>query len=429
MSRATGHTGKIGYRSLARNHDFTVLWIGQTISGLGSSITTFTFPLVAYALTGSALITSIVGTAHLVGMLGMTLPAGALADRIDRRLLMRISAGAGALLYAALAAAGLAGRMTVPHLVVTALLTGVTEGLFRPAETGAVRSVVSTEELPTALSQNQARQHIASLLGAPTGGLLLAVGRWAPFAADALSYAANWLLLGRIRTRLLPRPDGQQRPARSAFAEVIVGWRILFRHPMLRVLAIWAPLTNLVINAIFFAANLRLISAGFPAWQIGLTETSVGVFGILGALCAPWLIQRIPTGVLVILSAWAFVPILVPMALWNTPWTVAAALAVGIFLNPAGNAAISSYAQTQIPQDLLGRFSATMSFTSMSLMPLAPVLAGALLSVLAGTTAMLILAIPCGLVALIPTIARAVRTVPRPKEWEQLQLAADEQPA
>ncbi|QDP98613.1 MFS transporter [Microlunatus elymi] len=415
----------MGYRSLARNHDFTVLWIGQTISGLGSAISSFAFPLVGYALTSSALITSIVGTAHLVGMLVVMLPAGALADRVDRRLVMRVSAGAGAVLYATVVAAGIAGWLTVPHLIAVALLTGATEGLFRPAETGAVRTVVSTEELPTALSQNQARQHIASLLGAPVGGLLLAVTRWMPFAADAVSYAISWLLLGRIRTNLTPRPDGAPRPRQSALADVISGWRFQFGHPMLRVLAIWAPLTNLVVNAVFFAANLRLISAGFPPWQIGLIETSVGVIGILGALCAPWLIQRIPTGLLVIMSAWAFVPILLPMALWNTPWIVAAALAIGIFLNPAGNAAISSYAQTQMRQDQLGRFSATMGFTSMSLMPLAPILAGGLLSVLTGTVAMLILALPCGLVALIPTIARAVRTVPRPAEWESPQPATD----
>ena len=43
------------YRALAGNHDFTVLWVGQTVSELGSRISTFVFPLVTYALTGSAL--------------------------------------------------------------------------------------------------------------------------------------------------------------------------------------------------------------------------------------------------------------------------------------------------------------------------------------------------------------------------------------
>ena len=44
-----------GYQNLRRNHDFTVLWVGQTISELGSRISMFVFPLLAYAITGSAL--------------------------------------------------------------------------------------------------------------------------------------------------------------------------------------------------------------------------------------------------------------------------------------------------------------------------------------------------------------------------------------
>ncbi len=70
----------------------------------------------------------------------------------------------------------------------------------------AIRSVVSTEELATAFSQNQARQHVASLLGGPLGGALYAVRAWAPFAVDAISYCVSCLTLSRIRTDLRPQP-------------------------------------------------------------------------------------------------------------------------------------------------------------------------------------------------------------------------------
>jgi hypothetical protein len=49
-----------GYRRLANNHDFTVLWIGQTVSELGSRVSMFVFPLLAYHLTGSALVAAAV---------------------------------------------------------------------------------------------------------------------------------------------------------------------------------------------------------------------------------------------------------------------------------------------------------------------------------------------------------------------------------
>ncbi len=56
-----------GYRSLARNHDFTVLWVGETISTLGSRMSLFVFPLLTYSLTGSALLAAAVEAAYLVG--------------------------------------------------------------------------------------------------------------------------------------------------------------------------------------------------------------------------------------------------------------------------------------------------------------------------------------------------------------------------
>lgn len=405
-----------GFRDLARNHDFTVLWVGTTISELGSAMSSFAFPLVAYALTRSAVATSLAETAYFAGSLAMLLPAGMLADRHDRRLLMRVSAGSGAILFASLVAAGLLHALSLPHLLAVALLSGAASGLFLPAESAAVRLVLSSEELPTALAQQQARQHTASLLGAPIGGLLFALARWVPFCADAASYAANWWMLGRMRTDLAPRGDGA--PRERGFAPVVAGWRFMFGHPFFRVLGISAPLANLTVNAVFFVAILRLIQAGYPAWQIGLVETSSGIFGILGSLAAPAIIARLRTGALLVVISWSFVPLLVPMALWNTPWVVGAAIAVGIFVNPAGNAGISAYAQTLLPRELLGRFSATMNFTSRSLMPLAPILAGGLLAGLGGRTAVLALAVPIAVVALIPTLSRAIWAIPRPAQWQ-----------
>ncbi len=70
----------------------------------------------------------------------------------------------------------------------------------------AIRAVVPTEDLPTALSQNQAREHVAGLLGGPLGGALYAVARWLPFAVDTVSYAVSCVTLTRIRTDLSATP-------------------------------------------------------------------------------------------------------------------------------------------------------------------------------------------------------------------------------
>lgn len=410
------------YRSLARNHDFTALWIGQTVSEIGSRMTLFVFPLVAYLLTGSALLAAATEAVHLLGLAGALLPAGVLADRYDRRRIMRLASGTGVLSYGSLAVAGIAGSLTMPHLLVVALLTGIGAGMFMPAEISAVRTVVTAEELPTALSQNQARLHVAALVSAPLGGVLFAIARWLPFAFDAVTFAVSWLMLGRLRTDLSPaRYTG---PRRRPVRELGAGVRFVWARPFFRVLMVWSALSNLAVNALFFAAVLRLIEGGFDAWHIGLVEAVAGLAGIIGAVVAPWLIERTPTGRMTVVIAWSFLPLVVPMALWNEPLVVAAALGLGMLLNPAGNAGISSYRIAITPPELVGRVQSTAQFASISAMPFAPLLAGLLLTAVGGPATILALGALTALVACIPTLSRSVRSVPRPAEWERYEAPA-----
>jgi MFS family permease len=411
-----------GYRELSRNRDFTILWTGQTVSDLGSNVSMFVFPLVAYALSGSALWAAVVEAAFLLGMCGALLPAGVLADRVDRRLLMRTASGAGVVLYASLAAAGALGVLTVPHLAVVALLTGIASGIAAPAEISAIRSVVSRDELSTALSQSQARQHIAALVGGPLGGLLYAITRWMPFAFDAVSFAVYWVVLGRLRTDLAaPHRDG---PPRKPHHDVAEGIRFILGWPYFRATAAYGALANLLVNAMFFVAIIRMVQDGVSPAVIGLVSTAAGLGGILGALAAPWIIERMPTGTLVVTAAWIFVPLAVPMALWNQPAVVAAAIFLGLLLNPAGNAGSGTYRIAHTPAHLQGRAQSASQFLSMSVIWMAPLLGGALLASMGGSAAIAVIGGLVALSALIPTLSRSVRSVPRPAVW-QAELAEE----
>src|SRR3954451_18234644 len=406
-----------GFRELRDNHDFTVLWVGQTVSELGTRVSMFVFPLVTYTVTGSALLAGIAGGLELLGTALTLLPGGLLADRVHRGRLMRSASGAGVLLYASLVVAGVAWELTVPHLFLVAVLTGACAGVFAPTEMSAVRAVVLTEQLPSALSQQQARQHVASLVGGPLGGALYAITRWLPFLFDALTFAFSWVLLGRIRADLSPAPrTGAPRRARTDIAE---GIRFAWGRPLFRTLMLWGMCSNLVINALFTAATVRLIQGGFAPWSIGLVETAAGVCGVLGALAAPRIIERTATGVLTVVVAWSFVPLLVPLIFWNNPAVVMVALSTGLFLHPAGNAGMASYKMSVTPPEIVGRVQSTGQFHGWSTMPLAPVVGGGLLALLGGPAAMAALVVLCALVALIPTLSRSVRAVPRPAEWDR----------
>ena len=227
----------------------------------------------------------------------------------------------------------------------------------------------------------------------------------------------SWVLLGRIRTDLSPAPrTGGRRRARE---DLVEGVRFSWDRPLFRTLMLWSIGSNLSINAVFMAADLRLIQAGYPAWSIGLVGTAAGVCGVLGSMAAPRIIAALPTGLLTVVIAWSFVPLMVPLVLWNHPAVVIAALSAGVFLNPAGNAGMSSYKIAVTPPELVGRVQSVGQFVSWSALPLAPLVGGGLLSLLGGPTAMAVLAGLAALVALIPTLSRSVRSVPRPAQWSQ----------
>lgn len=439
-----------GFRTLARNRDFSILWAAQTISELGTRVSGFVFPLLGFALSGSAFWAATAEAAQLLGIVVMLLPAGLLADRFDRARLMRFAAVLGLIAYGSLAAAGAVGRLTLTHLIVAALVAGIGAGLFTPAEASAVRTLVSEEGLPVAYSQIQAREHIASLLGGPVGGALYGLTRWLPFVCDAVSYALMWAMLGRLRTPLPglaavsggsavrgatqnPQPPATasahpRRPTRSTTSapppwrrgpldEIAAGLRFSWSTPFFRVLLIWSPLMNLVGNALALVAILRLVQAGVTPGVIALVEVASGLAGIVGAVIAPWLIEHTRTGMLSVVLGWCAVPMVIPLAIWNSPAVVAAMMALILVVNPAGNAGIGAYRTAITPPELLGRTQSAMRFVAMAAMPLAPVLAGALLTRLGGSVSVLALGAMLAAVAMIPTLSRSVRSVPRPALW------------
>src|SRR6185436_9988052 len=130
---------------------------------------------------------------------------------------------------------------------------GICAGVFAPTEMSAIRAVVPTEQLPTALSQQQARQHVASLVGGPLGGALYAVARWVPFLFDAVTFAIEWVLLGRIRTDISPvaRPATPGAVRRRARDDVAEGFRFQWSRPFFRTMMVWGMCSNLVVNALF----------------------------------------------------------------------------------------------------------------------------------------------------------------------------------
>src|SRR3954452_20234672 len=109
---------------LGRNRDFVALWVGQAVSNLGISISSFAYPLVVLDATGSATKAGLVGTTLALTTFVLRLPAGALTDRWNRwRIMVACDAGRAAA-SASLAFALAVGRLHLWHVLAVAFVEG-----------------------------------------------------------------------------------------------------------------------------------------------------------------------------------------------------------------------------------------------------------------------------------------------------------------
>lgn len=410
-------SGEVRAASLWRNHDFMILWTGETVSQLGSSMSFFVFPIIGYSITGSTTQAALALTAFAFGSIVLRLQAGALIDRWNRKRVLLMSNVSGVLLYGSLVIALAFGHLTLVHLIVVAFLTGVTAGFHGPAEQAAIRAVVPARQLATAFSQNQARQHVASLVGPPLAGLLYAVSRSIPFLVDTISFAVTAIATTRIRAPLAA-PVREASSATTMRRDIGEGLRFLMSRGFFRATVVFATIVNFGANALFLVLTLKLLQAGVHPAAIGTIDTIGAVSGLCGAMLAPSLIKRVPTGMVSIGTSALIVVAVVPMAFTDNVVLIGLLLALALIGNPAGNAAVSSYLVAVTPDRLQGRVNSALGFTAMSFMPLGPVVGGFLLALFGGQTAMLVTAAIMA-VALVALLASAeVRGLPTPDKWD-----------
>src|SRR5947209_5103546 len=110
--------------SLRRNRDFMLLWSGQALSSLGSEVTHVAYPLLVLAITHAAAKAGIVGFAWNLPIALLALPAGALADRIDRKYLLVGCDAVRAIVLAAIPVGLLAGHLPYGMIVAVAAIDG-----------------------------------------------------------------------------------------------------------------------------------------------------------------------------------------------------------------------------------------------------------------------------------------------------------------
>ena len=191
-----------GETPLRRNRDFNLLWSGQVLSDLGTRVAEIAMPLLVLALTGSPAKAGIAGFVETLPLLVLTLPAGALVDRWDRKALMIVCDSVRCLAFTSLVVAVARGEATFAQILVVGLVDGTGYVFVSLSERSALKRVVAEGHLAGALARNQAREYSALLAGQPLGGVLFGLSRQAPFLFNAASYLVSVATLALVRTDL-----------------------------------------------------------------------------------------------------------------------------------------------------------------------------------------------------------------------------------
>jgi predicted MFS family arabinose efflux permease len=394
---------------LWRNRDYMLLWSGQAVSIVGSHVSQIAFPLLVLALTGSPAMAGLVAAARSLPYLLLTLPAGALVDRWNRKRTMILCSAGSALALASIALAYTLGTLTIAQLALVSFVEGSFAVVFRLAETSALPQVVPKAQLPAAIAQQQAQYAVGAIVGPPLGGALYTAWPLLPFVVDAGSYAASSAALGAVRA---PFQTTRAITRRALRAEIGEGMAWLWRHPLIRYMALLTGGINFVTAG---GALLIIVLAGQLALSPTLTGAifaSAGAGGLLGALFAPALQRRLRFGQAVIGVCWSYtiVWLLFPLAMSPVPLMFLAALSSAI--SPTYDTVQMSYRLASIPDGLQGRVNSVYRLVADGSKALGAAAAGLLLEQLGATPTILVSAGVFAALALLTTLNHHVRQAP-----------------
>ncbi|MGW0470874.1 MFS transporter [Streptomyces coeruleorubidus] len=414
--------------------DFRLLWTGETVSGLGNSITVVALPLIAVVeLDAGSTAVGLIAAAVWLPWLLVGLPVGAWADRTRKRPLMITCDLVSAATLLSIPLAASLDALTFAHMVAAALICGTAAVCFNTAYHSYIPIVLDGRDLLAGNAKLQGSEAATQVAGPGAAGLLAqAFGAVTALVADAVTFLVSAVCLKRIRAVEPDRaPDEARVPLRR---QIIEGLRFVGRDRYLRPMVTWGALINMALMGYQAVQVVFLVrTVGLNPAMVGLLLTSGSTGGIVGALVAGRVSRRFGTarGLLLLQVATAPFALLLPMTTAGPGLLLfaAGAFLVGIGVSVA-NIVVGSFRQTYCPPRMLGRVVATAMMINHSTIPLGSLLGGVLGDAVGYRTAM---GIMTGVVALswlvlVMSPMRREQDLPRTHEPEQAHAGGSRQP-
>ncbi|MEV8509946.1 MFS transporter [Actinoplanes sp. NPDC051475] len=376
--------------------DFVKLWSATAIANLGDGVALVAGPLLIASLTPDPAAVAGAAFAQQLPWLLFALISGAWADRLDRRRLVVTVDLIRAGVLGVLVVCVLGSALSIWLVYGVVFVLGTCETLADTASSAFVPALVPASRLPVANAWLGAAFTVINQFAAkPLGGWLFVAGAAAPFGLQAAAFVVAALLIhllpvGRpsaspgsapVSPSSVPVSSGSVslRDRRSLRSEIAEGVRWLWRHRLLRTLALAMACGNLVYCAAFATfvlyARDRL---GLGSVGYGFLLTAFAVGGLLGSVLAPRLIRKVGAGVLLRAGLLVEVALHGTLAATTTPLAAAAMIvAFGVHTMVWGTV-VWTLRQRAVPSSLYGRVTGAYSLLDLGGAALGSLAGGAL---------------------------------------------------
>ncbi|WP_045318271.1 MFS transporter [Lentzea aerocolonigenes] len=365
---------------------FHRLFGATLVSAAGTGMHAAALPLLTLQSTSSPLALSSVVMAAEIPWVLLSLHAGVVVDRLDRRRVMVWADLGRFAVLVALVVLILTARVSLVWLVLAAFLLGVGQVFFDLAAQSAIPDFVSRDPRKLATANGRiaaAESNGEDFAGPPLGSALFGVWNFLPFAGNALSFAASGLLIFSIRADAKTK-EPSEAPRGSVRNEIAEGIRWLFGNRTLRALAVVSCLGNVAATAQF--AMLALLAKevlALPDFGFGLLLTATAVGATAGGLAAASVSRRLGPGTVMLAGKAGVGAAVLVLGLVADSWVAAAMMMVTGALMTAEKVVVSTLRQQIVPDGLLGRVLSSSRLVVMAGGPVGAALGGVLASVFA----------------------------------------------
>ena len=315
-----------GVAAPLRHTAFRRIWLASLLSNLGLLIQGVGAAWAMTQMTSSADKVALVQTALMLPIMLISMPAGAIADMYDRRIVALVSLSIALVGATALSVLAWLGVVTPEILLEFCFIVGSGMALFGPAWQSSVSEQVPAETLPSAVALNGISYNIARSFGPAIGGIVVATaGAVAAFAINAVLYIPLLVVLFLWRRTSEPSRLPRERLNRA----IVSGVRYIANSPSIRIVLARTLVTGLIggsVSALMPLVARDLLHGG--AQTYGIMLGAFGMGAVIGALNIAEVRKRMSGEAAVRACALSMAGAIAAVALSREPVLTAAALVV-----------------------------------------------------------------------------------------------------